>query len=131
MRQFNMFTNTFEEGSNNYTKKITAPIYEPKNIKPSLIELFDKTTTIKLMKKIDESNVSYDEKLFLLEAAKRHTIFNYEKIADYYAHASEEMKELMQESALVIIDFDRAIELEFVNLTKEIKEQYLQEYSNE
>ena len=38
------------------------------------------------------------------------------------------MQQLMERSALVIIDFEKAIELGYVNLCKEISNQYLQEY---
>ena len=45
---------------------------------------------------------------FLINAAYRHITFNYSNIADYYAHSSKEMQELMEESALIIIDFEKA-----------------------
>jgi hypothetical protein len=80
------------------------------------------------MKEIDKSNLSYEEKNFLIDAAKRHTVFNYEKIADYYAHASKEMQQLMERSALVIIDFEKAIEYGYVKLSDDIRKQYLEEY---
>jgi hypothetical protein len=70
----------------------------------------------------------YDEKNFLLDAARRHNVFNYEKIADYYAHATPEMQNLMERSALVIIDFEKAIQLGYVKLCDEIRNQYLEEY---
>ena len=63
--------------------------------------------------------------MFLKEAAHRHSIFNYTKIADYYAHASKEMQTLMEKSALVIIDFDKAIEYGFVHLQEEIKKEWV------
>ena len=50
-----------------------------------------------------------EEKEFLIEAAKRHNRFNYRNIAEYYAQASPEMQQLMERSALVIIDIDDAI----------------------
>ena len=34
----------------------------------------------------------------------------------------------MEKSALVIIDFEKAIQLGYVKLSEEIKNQYLQEY---
>ena len=80
------------------------------------------------MKEIEKSSLSYDEKMFLMDAARRHNVFNYEKIADYYAHASKEMQHLMERSALVIIDFEKAIEYGYVNLCDEIRKQYLEEY---
>ena len=69
-----------------------------------------------MIRRINSSNVSDAEKEFLRLAATRHIVFNYERIADYYASANKEMQELMEQSALVIIDFDRAIELGFVQL---------------
>lgn len=104
-----------------YSTKIEAPIYEPKNIKPHLLELCNKSKTRRLVLEIESSNLPDDEKRFLIDAAQRHIVFNYEKIADYYSHASKEMQELMEKSALVIIDFDKAIELGYVRLCDEIK----------
>ena len=133
MKQRNLFvesiTNT--QNSQKYSKNIEAPVYEPKNKKPYLLELIDKTKTHRMIRKIDSSNLPIEEKTFLIDAARRHNVFNYEKIADYYAHSSKEMQELMEESAFVIIDFEKAIENGFVNICEEIKTQYLQEYENE
>ena len=77
---------------------------------------------------IKNSNLSDDEKKFLIFAASRHVVFNYEKIAEYYAHSNKEMQELMEKSALVIIDFEKAIQLGYVKLCDEIRNQYLEEY---
>lgn len=111
-----------------YSTKIEAPVYEPKNKKPHIMELYDKSKTHRLMREIEASNLQYDEKMFLLDAARRHIVFNYEKIADYYAHATPEMQHLMERSALVIIDFERAIQYGYVKLCEEIRNQYLIEY---
>lgn len=127
MKQFNLFGKE-DEQEKKYSSKIEAPIYEPKNAKPHLLELCDKSKTQRLLKEIDASNLPYDEKMFLIDAARRHNVFNYEKIADYYAHASKEMQELMERSALVIIDFEKAIQLGYVKLCDDIRTQYLQEY---
>ena len=81
----------------------------------------------KFIQNIKNSNVSDREKEFLIEAAHRHSIFNFNLIADYYAHANAEMQKLMEESALVIIDFNKAIEYGFVKLTDEIADQYSSE----
>lgn len=115
-----------EEGK--YSSKIKAPIYEPKNKKPHIMELCDKSKTHRLMKEIEASSLPYEEKMFLMDAARRHSVFNYEKIADYYAHSSKEMQQLMERSALVIIDFEKAIQLGYVRLCDEIRTQYLEEY---
>lgn len=127
MKQINLFGREVQEDEK-YTLKIETPIYEPKNAKPHILELCDKTKTSRLMKEIDASNVSNEEKMFLIDASRRHNVFNYEKIADYYAHSNKEMQELMEKSALVIIDFEKAIQLNYVKLCEEIKNQYLQEY---
>ena len=67
------------------------------------------------------SLVNEPEKEFLRHAAARHLVFNYSKIADYYAHTSPEMQRLMEKSALVIIDFDDAIANGYVRLSENIK----------
>jgi len=107
-----------------YTKKIRAPIYEPKGEKPELGDLVDTSRTGSLIEKIEAADIPDDVKLFLHLAAQRHNVFSYDKVAEYYAHAPPEIQRLMEESALVIIDFEKAIELGFVTLTKEIADAY-------
>ena len=63
-------------------------------------------------------------------AAYRHTKFNYKNIAEYYAHANKEMQGLMEDSALVIIDFDKAIENGYVKLSEDIANQYKTEHND-
>ena len=128
MKQTNLFKADKEEDTK-YTSKIEVPIYEPKNAKPHILELYDKSKTNKLIREIESSNLPEEEKTFLKEAAGRHTVFNYEKIADYYSHSSPQMQDLMEKSALVIIDFNKAIELGYVKLCEDIKKQYLEEYA--
>lgn len=117
MKQFNLFGKE-ETGEKKYSSKIEAPIYEPKNKKLYIIELCDKSKTNRLINEINASELPDEEKEFLIDAARRHSVFHYEKIADYYAHSSPEMQQLMERSALVIIDFEKAIELGYVNLCK-------------
>ena len=130
MKQINLFGQEFNTSQDNkkYSNKIGAPIYEPKNSKPHILELVDKEKTRRLLREIDNSNLPIEEKTFLTDAARRHNVFNYEKIADYYAHSSKEMQNLMERSALVIIDFEQAIELGYVKVCEEIKSQYLEDY---
>lgn len=129
MKQINLFGEEIIEGEDEkYTSKIQAPLYEPKNRKPHILELFDKSKSGRLIQEINSSNLPQEEKDFLVEAAKRHTVFNYEKIADYYAHATPEMQQFMERSALVIIDFEKAIQYGYIRLCEEIKSQYLEEY---
>jgi hypothetical protein len=130
MKQINLFGEEFapKEEDKKYSSKIEAPIYEPRHKKPHILELYDKQKTTRLIREIEKSDIPLDEKMFLIEAARRHTVFNYEKIADYYAHSSKEMQNLMERSALVIIDFEKAIQLGFVKLCDEIRTQYLEQY---
>jgi len=130
MKQTNLFGAEFapKQEEQKYSSKIESPIYEPKNKKPHILELCDKSRTRRLMQEIDKSNLPYDERNFLIDAAKRHSIFNYERIADYYAHSSKEMQYLMERSGLVIIDFEKAIEYGYVKLCTKIKDQYLEDY---
>jgi hypothetical protein len=130
MKQINLFGQefAFNKDEQKYSSKIEAPIYEPKNLKPHILELCDKSKTHRIINEIEQSSLSNDEKFFLIDAARRHNVFNYEKIADYYAHSSKEMQTLMERSGLVIIDFDKAIEYGYVKLCDEIRKQYLEEY---
>lgn len=114
-----------------YTRKVESPIYEPTGEKPELINLYDTTKTDELIKEIRESKIREDVKNFLLYAAQRHTKFNYKNIAEYYAHANKEEQNLIENSALVIIDFDKAIEKGFVKLSDSVREAYSQEVENE
>jgi len=115
----------------NYSRKIKAPIYEVKNEKPDIIELYNSDKYKDIIQKIENSNILESEKEFLKIAASRHIVFNYSNIADYYANSEKELQELMEDSALVIIDFNKAIELGYVKLSEEIAEQYKEEYGNE
>jgi len=131
MKQRQLFDTNDDNEPKKYTGKIESPIYEPKNKKPHVLELYDQQKAKRLINEIKESNVSDDEKKFLIRAAFRHIIFNYEKIADYYSHSSKEMQNLMEKSALVIIDFEKAIQLNYVKMCDSIKQQYLEEYGND
>ena len=104
-----------------YSKKIEVPQYLPNKEKPNIAELLDYEKYSKLLANINKSSVSEEEKKFLRLAASRHIVFNYSKIADYYAHADKEMQELMEQSALVILDINDAIANGYVKLSKDIE----------
>ena len=120
-----------ETGERSYSRKFEAPVYEPAHANPHLKTLCDPTKTRALISRIDASELPEEEKVFLRAAAWRHAVFHYERIADYYAHSSPEMQGLMESSALVIIDFDAAIERGFVKLCDYIRDQYLEEYNSD
>lgn len=123
MGNYNLFGSIMEtEEDDKYTKKVDIPQYLPSAICPNMIELVDDRKYKELLRNINNSGVREEEKQFLRLAATRHIVFTYSKIADYYAHASKEMQELMEQSALVIIDIDNAIANGYVKLSKNIKE---------
>lgn len=115
----------FVEGK--YTNKVNTPIYTPKRKNVCIYELYDDTKYERLCRFIDKSNVNEKEKKFLKLAASRFVVFNYECIADYYSCGNKEVQELFEKLALVIIDFDKAIENGFIQLNDKMKSLYEQE----
>ena len=110
-----------ESSSNPYTDKIEIPQYEITGEQVDLSELVDRTKVNTLVGKIKQSSVPSDVKEFLLLAATRHAKFNYRKIAEYYAASDAPTQRLMEESALVIIDFEDAAQQGFVELSKNLE----------
>lgn len=109
-----------------YSRAIKIPQYVPNSESPLLESLIDFTKYTELIRNIQNSKVTPEQKSFLKYAAARHLVFNYALIADYYAHADKEMQELMEQSALVILDIDDAIANGYVKLTKKMN-QLIQE----
>lgn len=109
-----------EQEESKYSMEINIPQYEIKGETPDLSELIDKTKTNELLNNIKESNVPEEIKKFLRLGAYRHLKFNYSKIAEFYAQANRETQELMEQSALVIIDFDDALKNGYVQLSNKL-----------
>lgn len=108
---------------NKYTSKIDIPQYQITGEMPNLIDLVNQNKYYELRRKILNNNhITQEQKDFLLLAATRHLQFNYGKIAEYYAHQDKEMQQLMEDSALVIIDYDDAIRNGYAQLAKGIEE---------
>lgn len=107
---------------NAYTSKIKGLVYEITGEKPALNEMIDSAKSKELVCKIQLAKISDEAKELLLTAAQRHVVFNYGNIAEYYAHSPREVQKLMEESALVIVDMDSAIENGYVEMTKTIEE---------
>ena len=107
---------------NPYTPKVNIPQYEIQGDMPMLADLYDRQKTERFIDEINNSNVSEEEKKFLRYAAERHCVFDYANIAEYYVHASPEMQDLMERSALVIIDFEDAIANGYVRLSNAMQE---------
>jgi len=116
------------EHESKYTSKIDAPLYQPTGKCPPVSALCDLTKYNELIAQIHKyDSLAPEVKEFLLHAATRHIRFDYEKIAEFYAHADEDVQQLMEESALVIIDFDKAIAGGYVKLTDAIAKIYAKE----
>lgn len=120
-----------EEEEDPYTQKIETPLYEPDQEKPDLTDLVDTSKTDLLTDKIQRADIPSELKVFLGAAAQRHTVFDYRNIANYYAHSDEKVQALMEESALIIIDFKQAIENGFVQLVSDIAAQYSEDYNDD
>lgn len=110
-----------DDNDDTYTKTTNIPQYDITGEVPDITELVDEGKTNELLEEINNSNLSFAEKDFLRKAAQRHLAFNYKKVAEFYAAASEEMQDLMEKSALVIIDYNDAIANGFTVLSDKIK----------
>lgn len=106
----------------NYARSIEAPEYVPTGECPPVSELAGYAKYESLVGDIEASDVPEDVKLFLLHAASRHIVFDYQHIAEYYAHAPESVQQLMEDSALVIIDFNSALKNGFVKMVEQLQD---------
>lgn len=120
MEEFGFLLSEDAEEDDKYTMCINIPQYEITGDCPSISELYEEDKTDELIREIEASNVTDEQKAFLIKAARRHTAFNYGNIAEYYAHADEEMQNLMEKSALVIIDYKDAIREGYASLNANI-----------
>ena len=116
---------TSEEG---YTQTVDVPIYTPEGPMPSIEELTDRSTADELIQEIKEAEVLPETEAFLLDAAERHVAFNFQRIANYYAHSTPEVQALMERSALVIIDYNQAIENGLVRFNEDIDAAFYEDY---
>ena len=120
-----------EQEENIYTKEINIPQYEITGKCPKLEELVNEEKTKSLIERIEKSDIPNDIKEFLIKASYRHLAFNYQNVAEYYAHADKEVQELMEESALVIIDYNDAIRNGYVQIKEAINEMIEEGVNNE
>ena len=120
MGEFGFEVGELLEHENPYTQKTDIPQYTITGEHVTLGELFTDSKTRELLDEIDESSVDEKIKDFLRLAAYRHVVFNYQKIAEFYANSEPETQELMERSALVIIDINDAIRNGYTMLKDEI-----------
>lgn len=50
----------------------------------------------------------------------RHYVLHFDRIAEYYAHAPAHVQQLMEDSCLVLIDYNKAIELGYVRMSERL-----------
>jgi len=116
-----------EEKESVYTKKKKPIIYNPRGEQPDIKSLYDRAKAESLLLHIEQAEIPEDVKQFLRAAAERHTVINFEATADYYAHAPADIQRLFEDSALVLIDFDKAYEKGYVQLSKALENEFLHE----
>lgn len=109
-----------------YVKTAKTPIYEITGDEPDIDELIDKNKSKELIKNINDafenSKITEEQKKFLIYATTRHLVFNYANIAEYYAHQNKDMQELMEQSALIILDYNQAVKNGYLKLTSRVNE---------
>ena len=95
----------------------------------SVPELFDDSKYYELLHEIMDAKdeLSDEEFDFLVLAAHRHIVFDFDRIADYYAQASKKVQELMEQSALVIIDYNDAIANGYAVLSEALEDMMEQD----
>lgn len=111
-----------KDNDSKYNRSVEAPIYKPSwNIR-NIKDIYNSDKTNELIKQIDKANIKDKDIIdFLKASAYRHTQFNFGKIADFYSTCdNEKIKELMEESVLVIIDYEQAIEKWYVEISNMI-----------
>lgn len=119
-------SNVLDKQEDKYTQKTDIPQCEVTGEKPKESELVDTSKRDYLVQEIKKANLPEDVKKFLILGAQRHLKFDYQAIAEYYAHANKEIQQLMEDSALVIIDYDNAMKngyAKFLDTVEELKNE--------
>lgn len=103
-----------------YTLKVKIPQYEITGECPEISDMLDSSKADELIQEVEAADIPEEIREFLIQAARRHNVFNYRNIAEYYAHAEPEVQKLFEKSALVIIDVNDAIANGYVQLASDI-----------
>lgn len=98
-----------------YSKGIKIPKFEPDGTNVELEDCVNVDRYIFLLKDIDvklkEKKITEIEAKFLKMCATRWLKFDYENVAQYYASkASPEFQRCLEQSAMILIDIDKAFE---------------------
>ena len=102
---------------------IELPFYTPSEDLPNVNDLADVSKTQELNAQIDLLKIDEELKEILKIRASFFTDFNFQKIADYYAQQTDEVKELFEELGMVILAPKEALKRGFINLKNEITDE--------
>ncbi|MGB9615591.1 MAG: hypothetical protein ACPL3B_08820, partial [Fervidobacterium sp.] len=108
-----------------YERKIATPVYEVKGFPVEIEDLYDAKKYEELVEEIEKANFVPEAKKFLLLAATRFIEFDYRKIAEFYAKTDKKTKEMFEKLALVVVDFEKAIENGWIEMSEKLREAYL------
>lgn len=113
-----------------YSRKIESPIYQPTGMKiEDARSLYDDSEVKEIEQLIKDTELPDDVREMLMKSAQRFRRFDFGRVAEYYSQCKDEAtRRLMERTAMVIVDFGRAIEHGFVELCEEIRDEYLKEY---
>ena len=106
-----------------YSHIVASPTYEPtSDTPPQVVELYDSEKSDELKEIITAANLPEELETFLLKAAERHVVIDFEAVAEYYAHAPAHIQQLFEQQALVIPDFNDAIADGYIVLQGQLDE---------
>ena len=127
-----------------YTTKYTIPPFEPSDADYSLNDCIDVDSYVHLLETINKSlkkkEISAPEAKFLKLCATRWIKFHHGKVAQWYAtKASPAMKTLLEKSAMVLLDLDKAVEYGIVKgaghvdkvLKRDVSDRSIEEWNEE
>lgn len=104
--------------------KVDSPTYEPTGAQVNASDLYNTNDTETLIEEIKSNKFEPEVEKMLLAAAERFTIFDFAKAAEYYSQSKDKnVRKMMERLALVIVDYDSAIEYGFVKLQDGIMDE--------
>ena len=102
---------------------IELPFYTPSEDLPNVNDLADVSKTKELNSQIDLLKIDDELKEILKIRASFFTDFDFQKIADYYAQQTQDVKNLFEELGMVILAPKEALKRGFINLKNEITDE--------
>lgn len=109
---------------NPYVQNTDSPIYEIQGEEPTIAECINLEDVALKIDKINKAKISKEQKTMLMACAYRFANIHFGNMAEYYAHQNKEMQELMEDLALVIVDFGKAIEMNLVEMDARMEKIY-------